>query len=234
MSLLSLIREAATSISQPPPVSIVTNNTSAAALLWLTLARREGRELARRHDWQALVVRHSFAAVAAEAQPDALPAGYDHLVPDAEIWNRTSNVRYIGPAASNEWMQLHSGITGGPTAWWRIIGGQLNIYPAPTAGNTIELEYVSRNWCTSAAAVEQNTWLADSDLGRISEELMALGVTWRWLKSKGMDYAEDMATYDREVERACSRDRGIRPMAVGTSCSDFVPADAPDDVFVTP
>jgi hypothetical protein len=110
----------------------------------------------------------------------------------------------------------------------------MNIYPAPTAGNTIELEYVSRNWCTSAAAVEQNTWLADSDLGRISEELMALGVTWRWLKSKGMDYAEDMATYDREVERACSRDRGIRPMAVGTSCSDFVPADAPDDVFVTP
>ena len=49
---------------------------------------------------------------------------------------------------------------------------------------------------------------------------MALGLTWRWLRSKGMDYAEDMSTYEREVERAASRDRGLRPLVVGKGHRD--------------
>ena len=144
-----------------------------------------------------------------------MPSDYDHLMPDVQIWNRTNNIRYIGATWSNEWMQLQSGFTSG-NGWWRMIGGYLHIYPAPTAGDTIEFEYVTRNWCiSSSGGAAQSTWTADTDVGRLSEELMALGLTWRWLKSKGMDYAEDMASYEREVERAASRDRGLKRMVVG-------------------
>lgn len=218
MTLLTMVAEAASSISQPVPTSLIAN-TSASSSLWRTLAIREGRELARRHDWQALVVQHSFTAVALVPQAGALPDDYDHLVPDITIWNRTNNTRYIGATWSNEWMQLQSGFTSG-NGWWRIVGGVLNIYPAPTAGDTIEFEYISRNWCVCGDGEPHSTWTHDDDVGVISEELMALGLTWRWLKSKGMDYAEDMASYEREVERAASRDRGLRPMVVGKRHDD--------------
>jgi hypothetical protein len=222
MSLLSLVQEVAGSLNLPQPASVV-GNTDPDAILFLNLAKREGRELFRRHDWQKLIVEHTQTSLATVAQT-ALPTAFDHLTPDVEIWNRSTDVRYLGPVSSSEWMRLNSGISGGVSGWWRLIGGALNIYPAPTAGQTIAFEYISKNWCQSSALVGQSTWAADADTGIISEELMALGVTWRWLRAKGMDYAEEMATYERELEKAAARDRGIRIMAIGRSSDDSLPS----------
>lgn len=223
MSLLTLIQEVAGSLNLPVPTSVV-GNTAPDAILFLNLAKREGHELARRHDWQALIVEHTWTTVATVAQSLALPSAYDHLTPDVEIWNRTNNARLAGPTPSNNWVYLNnSGVTGGVSGWWRIIAGVLNIYPAPTAGKTYALEYVSKNWCESSGGTDQATWAADSDVGLISERLMALGVTWRWLRAKDMDYAEEMATYEREVEKSASRDRGLGVMVVGKSRDDDPP-----------
>jgi hypothetical protein len=221
MSLLTMIQEVAGSLNLPQPASVV-GNTDPDAILFLNLAKREGRELFRRHDWQKLIVEHTQTTVATVAQT-ALPTAFDHLPPDVEIWNRTNNVKYRGPVASNSWMQLNTGISGGVAGWWRLIGGALNIYPAPTAGETIAFEYISKNWCQSSGGTGQATWAADSDTGILSEELMALGLTWRWLRAKGMDYAEEMATYEREVEKAAGRDRGLRAYVVGRSREDDPP-----------
>ena len=221
MSLLTLVQEVAGSLNLPQPSSVV-GNTDSDVVLFLTLAKREGRELFRRHDWQKLVVEHTQVSLATVAQT-ALPTAYDHLVPDVEIWNRTNDTKYVGPVASNEWMRLNTGVSGGVAGWWRLIGGALNIYPAPTAGETIAFEYVSKNWCESSGGTDQSTWAADSDVGILSEELMALGVTWRWLRAKGMDYAEEMATYEREVEKAAARDRGLKVRVVGKSRDEDYP-----------
>lgn len=227
MSLLTLIQEVAGSLNLPVPTSIV-GNTDSDAILFLNLAKREGNELARRHDWQGLVVEHTWTSTATEAQSSALPAAYDHLPPDPEIWNTTNDTRLTGPVSSREWAILNnSSITGGISGWWRIIGGVLNIYPAPTAGKTYALEYISKNWCESSGGTDQATWAADTDVALIPERLIALGVTWRWLRAKGMDYAEEMATYEREVEKAAARDRGLRVMVGGRARGD-------DDIISPP
>lgn len=222
MSLLTIIQEVAGSLSLPVPTSVV-GNTAPDAILFLNLAKREGRELARRHDWQALMVQHTWTTTATVAQSLALPSAYDRLPPDVQIWDRTTNTKLHGPTSSNEWMILNSGITGGVNGWWRIIGGVLNVYPAPTAGRTFALEYISKNWCESSGGTDQSTWAADTDVALIKEELIALGLTWRWLRAKGMDYAEEMSTYEREVERAASRDRGLGVMVVGKTDPDSLP-----------
>lgn len=221
MSLLTLVQEVAGSLNLPQPASVV-GNTDPDAILFLNLAKREGRSLSRRHDWQKLIVEHTQTTLATVAQT-ALPAAYGRLMPDVEIWNRTTNTRYVGPVSSGEWVRLNTGISGGVAGWWRLIGGVLNIYPAPTAGQTIAFEYITKNWCQSSGGTGQANWAADSDVGVISEDLMGLGLTWRWLKAKGMDYAEDMATYEREFELDSSRDRGIRVMAVGKAALDNYP-----------
>jgi hypothetical protein len=222
MSLLTMIQDAARSLNQTPP-SVVVASSDPGAQLFLTLAKREGRELARRHDWQNLIVNHTWTSTATQAQSSALPSDYDHLVPDVEIWNRSTNTVYSGPTPSNIWSRLQSGITGGVTGWWRIVGNVLQIYPTPTAGHTLALDYVSKNYCESSGGTDQSDWAADSDLGRIPERLMELGICWRWLRAKGMDYAEELATYEREVEKAASRDRGIKVMAVGKTRDESYP-----------
>ena len=118
-------------------------------------------------------------------------------------------MKYYGPTSAREWGQLHSQvITGGFPGWWRLRGNQLYVYPAPTAAQTLAIPYQSANWCQSAALVGQTKWVADTDTALIPERLFTLGIVWRYKKAKGIDYAEDMSTYEREVERACSRDRG--------------------------
>lgn len=219
MSLLTIVQEVAGSLNIPVPTSVF-GNTASDAILFKVLANREGKELARRHNWQAIVVEHTWTTTATVAQSLALPSAYDRLPPDVEIWDRTGNARLSGPVSSREWMQLQAGTSGSVAGCWRIIGGVLNVYPAPTAGKTFALEYISKNWCESSGGTDQSAWAADTDVGLIREDLMALGLTWRWLKAKGMDYAEDFATYEREVEKASARDRGLRVMVVGKARGD--------------
>lgn len=233
MSLLTLVQEVTGSLNLPVPASVV-GNSQPDPVLFLNLAKREGRELARRHDWQSLIVEQTWTTTATVAQASALPSDYDHLMPDVEIWDRTGNFLLTGPTPSDIWMRLNSGITGGTFGWWRIINGALNVFPAPSAGRTFALEYITKNWCQSSGLVGQSSWVADTDTGVISEDLMALGLTWRWLRAKGMDYAEEMATYEREVEKASGRDRGLRVMMIGKLTGEDGPPQPAWNGVITP
>jgi hypothetical protein len=217
MSLLSIVSDteegAAVLCNLPAPDSVI-NSTDPNVPLLLRLANQEGRELARRHDWQALMVDYTVASLGAELQT-ALPDDYDRLMPYPEIWNRSTGQIYNGPTAHRTWGALKGlGVTAGVPGWWRLLGNALYITPAPTAGQTLAFPYMSKNWCQSSGATPQSKWQADTDTALIPERLFTLGIVWRYKKTKGLDYAEDMSTYEREVERACSRDRGagvIRP-----------------------
>ena len=57
-----------------------------------------------------------------------------------------------------------------------------------------------------AGHVARGRFLADDDTSVIDEELIKLGVRWRFLKSKGLEYAEDFRQYEARVETAIVRD----------------------------
>lgn len=221
MSLLSMVQTAAAMVGAAVPTSII-GNPAADAVQWLALAKREGEELKRRHDWQELIVDHTWTSTATAAQADALPSDYGRLVPDVEVWNRSNSTMLTGPVSSNAWQRLQStAVSGGSSGWWRIVRGELNIYPTPDAGDTYALEYITENWALSATLEEQSTFEADTDTAVFDETLMELGLVWRWLRAKGMDYAEEMATYEREVEKAAARDRGLGVMVVDRGDTDI-------------
>jgi hypothetical protein len=209
MSLLTIITDAeqgaATLCGLPSPTTVIGSTDPNVPLL-LRLANQEGRELARRHDWQALTVDYTVTTLAAELQT-ALPSDYDRLpVMGVELWNRTTGQPYTGPTGLRTWGRIKGlGITSGSPGWWRLLGGALYITPAPTAGQTLAFPYISKNWVSSS----KDHFTLDADTTLIPERLITLGIVWRYKANKGRDYAEDMASYEREVERACSRDRGL-------------------------
>jgi len=221
MSLLTIVQNAARALNIAVPSTVIGNSDLNTALL-LRLAQEEGDELSRRHDWQGITIEKTHTTLNQVVQTGAIPSDYDRLVFDCQIWNRTLSQKYVGPVSPNAWQQLQLNLTGGIVGWWRIKAGALNIYPAPTADQTIAFEYVSKNWIDIAATGSPKaTWSIDTDIALIPERLIALGVIWRWKQTKGMAYAEELSTYEREVERATTRDKGAKVMRVPTARDDW-------------
>lgn len=216
MSLISICQDAASELGLRQPATIVGSTDLTAQILY-RLANASGKQLARYHDWQALTVEQTFTTLAQTEQTDALdPDDFDRMIYNAEVWNRSTDTRFTGPTPQRVWQRLQTGIgISGATGWWRIKNSQLNVYPAPSAGETLAFEYISKRWARSSGGTEQEKFLADTDTTVLDEDLITLEMIWRFRQSRGFpQYAEDMATCEREKEKAAARDRGtgrVRP-----------------------
>jgi hypothetical protein len=213
-TLLTICQDAASQLGLRQPSAVVGSNDLTSQIM-LRLANQAGKELARYHDWNALTVEHTFTTIAAVVQTSGLPSDYDRMLYNPEIWNRTLALRYAGPTPQRVWQRLQIGVAAGVAGYWRLKGGALNIHPAPTAGQTVAFEYITKNWCESSDGDGQALFMADTDVPLIPEDLFALEIVWRFRASRGFAaYAEDLKTCEIEKEKAASRDRGsgkIRP-----------------------
>ncbi len=235
MSLLSLVVEVAGRLSLPKPPAVAASNDRQVAQL-MALANEEGASLARRHAWQALVEEQTFATVAAPAQAAALPADFDRFVPNS-VFNRSTRRPLTGPVTSRQWqwIQAQPAYASAYLAF-RERTGQFLVTPTPAAGETIAYEYVSRNWCVcgpgeAGAGTSQPAFVHDDDHALLDEGLIGLGVRWRFLRAKGLDYAEEMATYERELEQAIARDGGATAVTIAPRAGVSDRINLPDGGF---
>lgn len=210
MTLLTLAQAACDIIGVPRPTSIIAGADQTARTM-LSLAQREGRALARRWTWTALRKQKTFTSVAQIVQTGAVPSDFDRMV-SGTFWNRTEQKPVLGPVTPGEWQGLVASVALPIDSAFQIRAGQIELYPVPTAGDTYAYEYVSTQWCQSAGGVGQTAWTADTDTGLLDEEFTTLGLVWRFKQSRGLDYAEDLATYEEQMLQAMARD-GVRRTA---------------------
>jgi hypothetical protein len=167
----------------------------------------EGRDLLKRHDWSLLLTTESLTCAATNAQTGYPVAAFDRMARGTEVWNTTNDWALAGPLNSQEWSDLTvRGITS-VTQYWRLIGGVLHVY-APTSGDTIQYEYVSNKWIYQGASTPATVLTGDSDTFAFPENLLELGLVWRWKAAKQLDYAEDLRTYQYHLQDAITSDRG--------------------------
>lgn len=223
MTLLSICQNAATELGLRQP-SFIVGSTDLTSQLFLRLANQGGKELMKYHDWQDLTTEQTFTTTATVTQVGALPAASFHrMIHNVEIWNRSLNQRYAGPTQARDWQRLLSNSTiTNITGWWRLIHNSFAIYPAPTAGQTVAYEYIDKRWVQISGDGFQEEFLADTDVARIPEELITLEIIWRFRKSKGFQYAEDLSTCEREKEKEAARDRGSSKIRVDSCEPDFL------------
>jgi hypothetical protein len=205
--LLSICQDAADLIGIPRPVEVV-NSTDQQVRQLLALAKEEGHELATSHPWEILNRQHTFTTVAAEEQPDAVPDDWDRFLPNS-FFNRTTRLEVIGPITPQVWQaimaqpQLNRVYLA-----FRERDNKFLITPNPTAGQTIAYEYISKNWVEAADGELKPTFTADTDTPLLESRLFVLGLRWRFRKTKGLDYAEDYKTYQKEVQKVQGKDGG--------------------------
>lgn len=214
MNVLGLIQRFATATGFPVP-TLAYANTSSDVQQVIELLNQEGRSLASRHDWQALTFEANFTTVATESQGsiNTIIGGTQVLkkIVNDTLFNRTTMQKIRGPLSKMVWQAYKNLTLTGPYPQYRIRGNNLILNPVPTAGQTVYFEYVSKCWCSdfNGANFRRNIG-DDTDLVLVDEELIMAGLEWRWLRKKGLSYAEEFQSYEFLVKEAIGSD-GMRP-----------------------
>lgn len=209
MSVLSIIQDAAKQLSLNVPTGVVGVTSDDTVVQMLRLSNTGGKAIAKRHSWERMTKEHTFTTVADYPQTDSIPTDFDRMLPES-MFNRTRTRRVVGPMSQAEWQEMRGAVVVTINPVYRIRGGSVLLSPIPTAGDSVYYEYVSKNWCQSAASVEQSAWAADTDTALLDEELLTLDLVWRFKQMKGLDFAFDQATFEERL-RAIINNDGTRP-----------------------
>ena len=212
MTLLTICQNVAEDIGIPSPTTVV-GNTDRQIVQLLQIAQREGRDLASRYGWTDLIKENTFTLSTSSQDQGLLNSAvvsdgdFDYVINDT-MWNRTDTLPIPGSLSPRYWQTLQSFVVTAPYLRYRINQRKLFIEPTPPSADTVAFEYKSKFWCESSGGNGQAAWAADNDVGILDERLMELGVLWRWLKRKGLEYSQDFQTYETQVNDAIGRDGG--------------------------
>lgn len=231
MSLLTIVQNACDDLGISRPTTVIGNTDKQITQL-LAICTRECRDLASRYQWQAMTKVNTFTLALTESQGAmngtvVSTSDFDYILNET-IWNRTLAEPIFGPVGASERQALAAFPVTGPYQRFWIRGGILSINPAPASADTAAFEYKSTHWCQSSGGTGQAAWAADTDTCKLDENIVTLGVIWRWLQRKGMDYAQDFESYESRVTDAMARDGGKPRLNMNLSTFDrmqgvFVP-----------
>lgn len=209
MTLATICTNALKEISGFEIPSSFFGNANLTARTCVACVTREGKTLERENRWVELIQTHTFDTVADQANYD-LPTDFRAFA-NMSQWDRTNSRRLVGPASPLLWQWLKGDVTAGATIdrWFRQQGTQIYIHPTPAAaGDTIAFDYYSKNWITLDSDSSTTTdWASDNDTSLLDEELLTMGLKWRFLQAKGMPFEPEYKEYE-SIKEALLSDNG--------------------------
>lgn len=219
MSCLTLVQNACMRLGLNKPAAVVTS-TDPQVLQFLALANEEGQTLAETTNWQALTVEANFTTVATEVQGllTTIAPGCKFIVNDT-IWNRSLRMPVFGPLVAQTWQQQKAMYLQGPWNQFRLVNGAIKFLPTPVAGQSCYFEYVTKNWTSTG----NSNFANDVDTALLDEDVMVMGLIWRFRQAKGLDFQADLTKYQRRVADLVAREAPKPMLDMGDSMNDIPP-----------
>ena len=211
MTLATICTDALEELSGVDVPASFYGSTDRTAKLAVKLANREGKTLEKELRWQELVTEHTFTTTASTATY-ALPSDFRAFA-NMSQWDRTNQWRMTGPIDSSIYQYLKSGITvfAGVQKFFILRGNLFTIYPTPTVSSeTIAFDYYSKSWVTKQMdSSNVAAFTSDNDTARLDEDLLTMGLKWRFLQARGMPYEAEYKEYEA-IKEALQSDNGGR------------------------
>ena len=211
MSLLTLVQTAAMRVGIQKPLAVASSTDPQIQQL-MALACEEGQELGERGQWQALLKEAVFTTVntAIQGSLDTICPGMKYIINET-IWNRDLRRPVFGPLSAQRMQQMKAMVMQGPWNQYKVVAGNIEFIPAPAAGQTCAFYYITRNWAVAADGTTKSSYTLDDDVSLLDEDIMVLGLIWRWKAAKGFNYSQDFDKYERRVMDYLARD-GSKPV----------------------
>jgi len=217
MSLLSLVQDACALVGIDVPTSVLSS-TDPTYTQFGYLAQFEGDELSREFKWREQKVAGDFTGDGTTTIW-ALPDDFDRFT--TEMRRESSVLLGLdGPVSDDEFLDANVRNWNPTIPYFRLFNGNIETVPAVADGQQIRFEYVSSYWITDSMGTAKARFTADSDLSLLPERLVTLGLVWRWKRAKGLDYAEEFRTYEKEKMKQMHVDGGT-PRLRMTEGRDF-------------
>lgn len=203
MSLLTIVQGAALRCNYATP-STVIGNTDANILLFAACAQDIGDEMTERVNWQDQKIS-TPATFTGDGTTTlfALPSNFQALSPsDTFVSSLYPTLRMFGPVNEDDLLRMKALPVVLTPSYWRQVDNKIEFFPALAAGEIVSYVYAGDSWINTSGGspVIPAIWAADTNVAILSERTIMLGTVWKWKRTKGFDYAEEFATYERSLE----------------------------------
>lgn len=228
MTILSAVASAATRLGLDIP-TLLFGSTDRDMIEMQEVANESARAIAEAFDWQALKTIATLTGAGAQTDFD-LPTDYDRMLTRASLWSSNRAWSADPVSSPDAWLGIEVNNSPAPLGRWILYGGQIHLQPSMAAAETVKFFYISANLVTAANATMKPLFTADADIFRLSERLLKLAIIWRWKAAKALPYAEDLANYEEQLDKAMTKDAGSKPVVSGGGGGRSVKAAWPGTV----
>jgi hypothetical protein len=170
----------------------------------------------------AATATNTNVSMAFGQQAYSLPSDYDFMISGTQ-WDRGYRWQVFGPLTPQEWQVLKSGLSPtGPRRRFRLMGGMYYLDPVPYDSNLLVYEYYSNAFANplGVTTTQATAFTNDTDTYVLPDDLMILGLKFRYRQAKGLEYEDAFDNYQRALQRELGRDTGSRTLRLDISTSD--------------
>jgi hypothetical protein len=202
--------------------SFATSQIQSAVQVF-ALANRELYTIQKK-DWQGLKRTYLLPLTAATEYP--LPDDYLQFVPDTSF--ATDQERKADfPVDDETWAYLKArDVATGLTYRVRIANNQIEVHN-PRDGEELYFSYISKYAASNAGGVPKQRFTADDDTFDLIDDLMEMGVKWRFNKMKGLEWKADFAEYGKMLRSELGTDKSAQTLNfAGGAINEPVPPQA--------
>lgn len=224
MTLLTICQNAADDVGFNRPSTIIDNTASDAKQL-LRFANATNKHISRFHKWNRLVKEDTITLVTSD-QDYALASDFYYMIPDT-CWNRNTSRPVVVSIDSEEWQfEKGWGVSISLNLRARIRANQLefvNTISSDLNGEVIAYEYISNQHvlASGASTPSKVAFTVDTDTSAFDEEIVTMGVVYRYKKSKGLPGWEiDRMDYMDELKKLAGRDKANRTVNMQDPSAD--------------
>lgn len=225
MTLLTMCNRVLTLNGFPALLSIVGSDNPGAIQI-LSIANAELRALSEAFDWPQLEVEHEFTTVADQSVYD-WPADFRKVSPTS-VFDANAYYRIKGSTDIQLWNRYKYGLLGSVSHQRYRLGYRtelgdnevgvptLEFTPAPTDVRDVVALYFTNKYARNATSnAVSEMYEADTNVSRLPERLIELGVGWRLRRAKGLDYSAELAEYNNTVGQQFAAYKGSSDVPVG-------------------
>jgi len=220
MTVQSVVKEVCAFVGVKPPASSIFVLPTEDRTAWemVQLANEMAQRIAyNTREWQLF---RKLATLNGDGVTLAfdLPPDWQRMLKTSEIYSSaqpTLPLTFISDP--DEWLVRELNGFNDPAGSWIIYGNQIHVRPAPPVGVQLKFWYLHK-YCitlgTSVGGGPSDVFLSDTDVFRLPERILKLGMIWQWKAYKGGAYAEDIANYEDALSTLSGSDKPA-PIIVG-------------------